>query len=212
MSDLSARLKAARIDAGFGSATDAARAHGWVVSTYLGYENGDRAPSRTMARRIAAAFHVSLDWLLDGRGAMRHGAARRIPLRGYVGAGGGVDWVDDVIAAEVVDGLALPAADGVEALIVRGDSQYPRFFDGEAILFDPRPIPIEEAVGHYAVVQTLDGRRMIKIVRHNPNGGDLWRLESHNAAPEDNVALLAVWRYIGVLARPDSAKPQGRKK
>ncbi len=57
--------------AGFETGTDAARAFGWAVSTYLGYENGDREPGKKAARRLADAFHVDLDWLLTGRGTMK---------------------------------------------------------------------------------------------------------------------------------------------
>lgn len=65
------RLAEARRAAGHKTGTDAARAFGWTVSTYLGYENGDREPGKKMAQRICDAFRVDLNWLLTGRGSMR---------------------------------------------------------------------------------------------------------------------------------------------
>lgn len=48
--------------------TEAARAFGWTVSTYLGHENGDRNPSRQAAKRYARAYRVRWEWLLDNEG------------------------------------------------------------------------------------------------------------------------------------------------
>jgi hypothetical protein len=62
-----ARLKWARERHGkFEKPTDAARAHGWTVSTYLGHENGDRPLTAKAARRYAQVYKVPWPWLLDG--------------------------------------------------------------------------------------------------------------------------------------------------
>ena len=61
------RLRFAREQAGYASASDAARAMGVEEPTYLGHENGSRGLSRA-AQRYAKFFRVSLDWLLAGRG------------------------------------------------------------------------------------------------------------------------------------------------
>jgi phage repressor protein C with HTH and peptisase S24 domain len=61
------RLRFAREQAGFARASDAARAMGIGEPTYLGHENGSRGLSRAAAR-YARFFHVSLDWLIGGRG------------------------------------------------------------------------------------------------------------------------------------------------
>jgi transcriptional regulator with XRE-family HTH domain len=50
----------------YSTGTDAARAFGWTVSTYLGHENGDRQPSVKAAKRYAAAYKVPWTWILDG--------------------------------------------------------------------------------------------------------------------------------------------------
>lgn len=46
--------------------SDAARAFGWAISTYLGHENGDRNPSLEAAKRYAAAYKVPWTWILEG--------------------------------------------------------------------------------------------------------------------------------------------------
>jgi DNA-binding XRE family transcriptional regulator len=75
MSTIHERLKAARIKAGFGSATEAADAFRWKKSTYMGHENGDRSPRRTTAERYATAFRTTPGYLLFGTkpGATPHG-------------------------------------------------------------------------------------------------------------------------------------------
>jgi phage repressor protein C with HTH and peptisase S24 domain len=72
------RLRYAREEAGYESATAAAQAIGVDVPTYLGHENGSRGLSRA-ASRYATFFNVSLDWLLDGRGEAKRGNARTAP-------------------------------------------------------------------------------------------------------------------------------------
>lgn len=67
------RLKWAREQAGFAKPVDAARALGVNKATYYGHENGTRGLTRTAAARYARRFHVTLDWLLDGRGEPRPG-------------------------------------------------------------------------------------------------------------------------------------------
>lgn len=69
--DMHERLRAAREAAGYKSPTDAARAFGWNVNTTSSNENGNRTFSRTMAEKYARAYHISLDWLLTGRGQMK---------------------------------------------------------------------------------------------------------------------------------------------
>lgn len=66
------RLAIARKLAGYETPTDAARALGVPEPTYLGHENGSRGLSRA-GPRYADFFHVSLDWLLNGKGQPRPG-------------------------------------------------------------------------------------------------------------------------------------------
>jgi len=86
------RLQWARKNhAHYSNPTDAARAFGWTVSTYLGHENGDRNPSREAAKKYAKAYRVRWEWLLDGEGVAKLTAApteiSAVPLLSWVNAG-----------------------------------------------------------------------------------------------------------------------------
>jgi phage repressor protein C with HTH and peptisase S24 domain len=201
------RLKRARIEAGYAKAIDAARALDVEPGTYNHHENGTAGLSRA-GERYARFFGVNLEWLLTGKGEMRpsHSApAPEVAIDGIVRAGAEIQSNADLPDFGGPTVIKVPSGDGVGAYVVSGDSQWPRFLDGELILYEKRPRAPSELLDNYAIVQTLDGRRVIKIVRANPNGGDdLWRLESHNAPPEDDVKILAAWRYLGVLPRQEA--------
>jgi phage repressor protein C with HTH and peptisase S24 domain len=166
------RLRAAREQAGFARASDAARAMGIEEPTYLGHENGSRGLSRA-APRYARFFGVSLDWLIDGRpdaglaraaepplaapprnaeigGPARFGGTR-IPAYGQ--AVGGRDGEFILNGNRIVDVLAPPSLQGVPdayAVYVVGDSMEPRYFAGEAVFVNPR-LPVRR--GDFVVAQ-----------------------------------------------------------
>jgi DNA-binding XRE family transcriptional regulator len=194
-----ARLREARIDAKFETARAAAEAMGVKEQTYNNHENGGAGLSRS-GERYARFYRVSLDWLLTGRGEKRPShfqAVRKIIVDGYVGAS--VAMAGDPGFEEPKEKTVdIPIDSEVHALVVKGHSQYPRFLDGEVILYDPRAVLPEALAGQYAVVQTLDGRRLIKIIERA--SADKWRLKSHNA-PEETVELLCAWRYLGVMIK-----------
>lgn len=58
------RLRTARIDRGFSSASEAASDFGWSVSTYTSHENGTRGLRRDTAEKYSKAFGVSAAYLL----------------------------------------------------------------------------------------------------------------------------------------------------
>lgn len=67
MGQMSERLREARVAAGYSSASAAARAHGWGVSTYIAHENGQNDYRPDQAQEYAKAFKSSAEWLLWGR-------------------------------------------------------------------------------------------------------------------------------------------------
>lgn len=193
------RLRKAREEAGYQSASDAARAMGVGETAYYNHENGWRGLSRG-AERYARFFRVSVDWLLFGKGEMRprpRNGALALPVMGKVGAGAVVDMPDDPAGLESLGEVQI-SVDGDFLLEVEGESQWPRYLPGERVIVQGQPSPPEKLVGEYAVVQVLDdGRRLLKMLRRGRKAG-LWRLESHNAAPEEDVTLMAAWRVKGV--------------
>ena len=68
MPNPNARLKRARINAGFKTAKDAAESLGVPISTYLGHENGFRGFPAKKAALYARRFKVTEQWLLYGKG------------------------------------------------------------------------------------------------------------------------------------------------
>lgn len=67
MKDMATRLRQARIEAGYSAASQAARAHGWRVSTYIAHENGQNQYDAAQAQEYAKAFKTEAEWLLLGR-------------------------------------------------------------------------------------------------------------------------------------------------
>lgn len=190
------RLQLARLRAGYDSASDAARAMGVSVPTYSHHENATRGFTR-QAERYARFFRVSLDWLLTGRGEMR-GRAAGVPLWGTVGAGAAVLPVSDDGGVLPLEHIDMPDAAHLAALRVQGDSQYPRFLDGEVILFETIARTPSYLVGRYCVCDLEDGRRLVKMLRRGTEKG-LFTLESHNAPPEEDVKLRSAFAVRATL-------------
>lgn len=173
---------------------------GIPAHTYAQYENGTRGFSRH-ADRFARFFRVDLTWLITGKGDMVTPKVRpEIPIMGVVGAGSVILPIDDDISAAGAGDVDLPQDGTIAGLIIKGDSGYPRYQDGELLLFYTQPISIEEALNHNVIAQTLDGRRVVKMLRHGTKANH-YTLESFNAPPERNVQLLAAYRLYGIIFR-----------
>ena len=63
---MNARLKQARLEAGFSSATAAIETCGWNSSKYRAHENGQNSYKVEDAKMYAKAYGVSSAWLLVG--------------------------------------------------------------------------------------------------------------------------------------------------
>lgn len=74
------RLKEARLNAGYKSATDAARSMGVKVVTYTAHENGGRAFDRDLARLYAKHYGVDPAWLIFGESKAPDEAAKADPF------------------------------------------------------------------------------------------------------------------------------------
>lgn len=61
------RLRNARLDAGWPSASAAAKHHGWPVSTLTAHENGQNQFNAEQAETYAKAFKTTAEWLLFGK-------------------------------------------------------------------------------------------------------------------------------------------------
>lgn len=195
------RLRWARKRAGYEDGTGAARAFGWVVSTYLGHENGDRNPSRQAAIRYARAFKIRWEWLLEGDGAPDEVKTNTTKVRiiGLVGAGGEVNeaYFDELTEVEVM----MPLPPEVVAYQIHGNSMLPKYDPGDVIIVSESPSPIDIILGDIAMVVTKEGKRYLKRVLRGSKAG-LFNLESFNAPTMEDVEITeAAVVYLIVPAR-----------
>ena len=75
------RLKLARKQANFSSASAAAEDMAVPVSTYLAHENGNRGFKPDDAAKYAQRFGISASWLLYGRGPMKDDAMKENEMK-----------------------------------------------------------------------------------------------------------------------------------
>lgn len=114
-----------------------------------------------------------------------------IPVVGYVGAGAEVNPIDDhekgggIEEIEVPSGLNLR---GYVAARIIGDSMYPRYFDGEIIVFKRDCDWLDEFYKQECVVMLEDGRAFVKTIERGSSNG-LFTLISFNAPPILDVRI-----------------------
>jgi phage repressor protein C with HTH and peptisase S24 domain len=154
--DNAARLRRARLDAGFSSAQAAAEAFGWAAAAYRHHENGTRGFDFATAQRYGRAYRVQAAWLMgeavsvskapelppvvgasDGDGAI---ALKRINIGFAMGDGSNLDDIADEGTMDFDANLLrvitqspprrLFVADGV------GDSMQPTLMDSDLIVID----------------------------------------------------------------------------
>jgi len=210
---LGQRIRARREEIGL-SQSELARRAGVSQPVINVLERGGATTSRYLAT-IARALAVDVADL-DPRFASAAAASPTVSIEivGLVGAGAGVDWEDDERGN--LSPARAPRFDHALAFRVVGESMLPRFRPGEVLLFSREPQTLDRLADQVAMVQLVDGRRMIKIIRRSGQA-DRWTLESHNAEPMTGQEVLAAWRYLGsfvetagkeppALARPSSPR------
>lgn len=188
-----ARLRQARERAGFKSPTEAARAFGWVIPTYLSHENGTRGFPVQRAMQYARAFRVNPAWLITGAGDMvKRGSSQVV---GYVGAGEQVFPMDDHELGAGLEEVELPpglVGEGYVALRIRGSSMRP--LRNNWVIFYKREqdgVP-DYALNDLCVVKLTDGRMYVKELRRGYTPGR-FNLESWSAAEEPLIDQEVAW-------------------
>jgi phage repressor protein C with HTH and peptisase S24 domain len=188
------RLKRARKDAGYDTAAAAVRTFGFNENTYGANERGTAPYGREAAVRYARAFRVSVEWLLTGKGAMRPNR-KEVRVVGIVGAGAAILPVDEGGFDPVTPPYGVP--DDALAFVVRGDSQWPMYEDGTAVIA-VRVDDVREVVGRRAIVTLSDQRRLLKTVQNGSRSG-CYTLTSHNAPPLHDVEIVEAARVFGTV-------------
>lgn len=137
-------------------------------------ETGDRKLTKEWASRLAPHLGVSPERLLF--------PPRKAVAVGYVGAGSEVYPIDDHALGEGLEEIDVPPGVPEDAVvvIVKGDSMYPRYFDGECLFYLRRGYDPRDLVGRECVVKLMDGRTFVKVLRKGSANG-FFHLESWNA-------------------------------
>lgn len=187
MIDRAKRLRTARNAAGYATMADAARAFGWDEFVYRSHESGRRKFDETWAQRYARAFKVRFLWLLSGVSSAGKGT---LAVLSFVGAKAEVFPSDSPL--EEIEAPPDCPADAF-AVIVRGDSMWPIFEDGDILVCVETDI--SNVLGRRAIVDLEDGRRLVKQVQPGPSA-DSHNLVSHNAEPLFGVRLVRVAKII----------------
>jgi phage repressor protein C with HTH and peptisase S24 domain len=213
MDDRAARLRQARLAAGFETAAAAAEAHGWNRNTYASNENGNAPYSWRRARDYASAFGVRPDWLYDAQGpAVGAGAdsgpgqPRPAPIIGRVGADPGGEVL--LAGGQAPPEFAPLPPGGTEravALRVTGHSMRGLADDGALIYFeDQRTPPSPDMLGQVVVVELETGEVLVKRLLRGAAPGR-YDLESV-AGPTRRDARLRWAAHITAIVPPWQAR------
>lgn len=205
------RLKEARVNRGYRTAAQAARAHLWNVNSYSSNENGNAPYSFVKAKKYGDAFGVRAEWLYDGAPPisdieLREAREVFVPVIGRVGA----DSSGAVLFATGQDtGDLVPLPPGgthkAVALQVCGHSMCGLADDGGLIYFeDQRTHPSEDMLGEVVVVETEADEVLVKRLLRGSRRG-FYDLESI-AGPTRKDCKLRWAAHITAIIPPHQAR------
>lgn len=186
-----ARLKAARVAAGYRSAREAAMQNEWKESSYRAHEGGTRTIGQDDAERYAARFRfdgveVTARGILFGDADAPEQTAvgtNIVGVKGLISAGGLIETGTEQLGED--DNLyeisvPFPIDEGTIAFRVTGTSGYPKFDPDDVVLCSKFGENPERLVGLYAAVMTQKGDRYLKRILQGSKKGR-FHLESYNA-------------------------------
>ncbi|MEC9067840.1 MAG: S24 family peptidase [Pseudomonadota bacterium] len=147
--------------------------------------------------KLAGALDVSVDRLL---------ARPRVPVVGYIGAGGTVVFED--IGEVLEPDHTVPAAPGVSgklvALLVRGDSMLPKYKDGDIIYIQRQHEGVlPDYIGEDCAIRLETGETYLKQLAKG-SGDGLFTLRSLNAADIEDVEV--AWATPVMFVLPARAR------
>lgn len=183
-----ARLRQARLAAGYATAEEASEACGWDGTSYSVHEAGALSFDWRGAKVYASAFGVRTEWLYAGAGlACEPGLA---PVIGRAGAdpSGGLLFAGGQSPGDLAP-LPPGASEKAVALRVAGQSMRGLADDGALIYFeDQRTPPTADMLGHVVVVETDADEVLVKRLLRG-SGPGLFDLESVDAPLRPDVRL-----------------------
>lgn len=165
----------------------AAEAMGVSRGQFIKLERGERRLTADYIRLAADAFGTSELEVLSTLGT-----PRTVRLVGKVGAGAEVHLFDGDISSERIDEVEAPpgADEATVAVIVEGDSMYPRYLERETIYYRRADATGDPAslIGREVVVRLADGRTFVKVLRRGSSPG-YFTLDSYNASSMEDVVI-----------------------
>ena len=159
---------------------DMVEAHPMTISKLV---RGTMRLSDVWVEKIATALNISPAELFE--------VPRTVPVVGYVGAGDEIIPIDDHALGAGLDEVELPLPLGKDAVavIVRGNSMYPAYREGDIIVYEKKfEGDLTPLIGRECIVRLEDGRSYVKELARG-SGPGLWTLISHNAPPIPDVRL-----------------------
>lgn len=210
------RLRQARAGAGYRSAREAALANEWPESTYRAHEGGTRTIGQDDAERYAKRYRaegvqvtaqsILFDDLSPPVGSQAAGlpptSPTRVPLEGWVSAGGTIDTSTEQREAgiEYEAQLMVNVPDATACYEVVGESMLPIYEPGSAIVCRAYTGDPEPYLGKRVVLATRDGSRHLKVIVEGTKPGR-YNLESLNktSATIRNVEVAWVARIAAII-------------
>lgn len=172
------------------SASKASREAGLSEDAIRNMRRGNtKGANLTTLQKLAPVLETTVAWLAEGAGdeilEHHHGAADRVPLVGYVGAGATAHFVPSGQLGDVEKPEW--ATDRTVAVEIRGESLGP-LFDRWIVYYDDVRRPVTtDMIGRLCVVGLSDGRVLIKKIRKGR--GNKFDLLSQNGEPIRNVEI-----------------------
>lgn len=155
--------------------------------------NQSRSIKIEEAVEMAEYMETSLEDVVSKLGAFVNRDAKASSLVvGYVGAGETVYSVDDHEKGSGLYKIDAPQGEGGGVcVVVRGNSMSPRFRDGEHLGYSREDgLDLAKCYGRECVVQTKDGRQLVKIVEPGNAVGEVTLVSVNSATPiEQNVPV-----------------------
>jgi len=173
------------------------------VTTIAKIETGVRKPSFELLLKIAQILNVSVDYLLglvDHPREQLKGEVevflpeKRIPIVGQVSAGEGTIAEEDIIGY-----IAVKSDRRIDfGLVVKGNSMFPKFKDGDIVLVRKQPGPDHNGQACVVIINGEDG-----VVKYFYKYRDYILLKSENPDYDPIKIKLEDWErecaFIGVV-------------
>jgi hypothetical protein len=171
--DRAERLKEARLNAGYQTATDFIRKHGFVETTYLAHERGSRNFKYAEAEKYAALVGRSVEWIWTGNKTQNKIAS--IPIVGIIKIGGLITASHPLTGnismnkarterPRMAEAPPESDADALFGLTVETSQFLPYFKEGSIVYYSRTPLDPEKCIGEPCVIQIKGGNAVFAVL------------------------------------------------